>query len=482
MTNNKVKKKGQIFTPQYIVEIMLDYIDYNGKDIICKHIVDNSCGNGAFLKVIVDRYCSVAIQNNIVLNDLKEQLETFIHGIDIDKNVLIECKHSLDNIANQYGLSSVKWDLYNESSLSFTKFNGNMDYVVGNPPYVNVHNLDSNYDEVKKYSFANNGMTDLYLVFFEIGFNMLSDNGKMCYITPNSWLDSLAANKLRKYIIANGNLVSLTDFGFYQIFDAATTYSVISVFDKERNKNGFDYYVFDNIKRNRIFVDYITFDDCYIDSKFYLSDHNHLLILKDIKTNKCGNYVSVKNGFATLADDVFISDNVPDSNITIKALKSSTGKWHKCLFPYDKNGKILPKNVVFANKNIEEYFNKNKDKLLKGRKEWDTFYEYGRSQAIKDVWKNKISINWWLRGKNDLKLILVSAGEGTYSGLYVIINDENDSITFDDIFSILLDDNFIEYVKLLKKYKRGGYYTFSSKDVQQYINYMIFQKINNVEK
>jgi transposase len=64
------------------------------------------------------------------------------------------------------------------------RYDNQMDFVIGNPPYVRVHNLDDSYDSVKSFSFANGGMTDLYLVFFEKGFQMLKPGGKLCYITP----------------------------------------------------------------------------------------------------------------------------------------------------------------------------------------------------------------------------------------------------------------------------------------------------------
>ena len=50
------------------------------------------------------------------------------------------------------------------------------------------------------------------------------------------------------------------------------------------------------------------------------------------------------------------------------------------------------------------------------------------------------------------------------------------NIPYEDIKSILISEDFAKYVALLKKYKSGGYYTFSSKDVQQYINYYITYK------
>ena len=38
------------------------------------------------------------------------------------------------------------------------------------------------------------------------------------------------------------------------------------------------------------------------------------------------------------------------------------------------------------------------------------------------------------------------------------------------------------YIKTLKKYKSGGYYTFNSKDVEQYVNYYLSQKSINYGK
>lgn len=161
----KSKKIGQVFTPQYIVDEMLDYAEYIGPSIIGKHIIDNSCGDGAFLKSVVARYCDESIKSGRNNDSIKRDLENFIHGIDTDGIAYKQCIVNLNQVALEFGIENVKWDLYNQSSLSMSKFNRKMDFVVGNPPYVRVHNLDSSYDEVKRYKFANGGMTDLYLFF-----------------------------------------------------------------------------------------------------------------------------------------------------------------------------------------------------------------------------------------------------------------------------------------------------------------------------
>ena len=479
MTNNKKEKKiGQVFTPKYLVENMLDYIGYIGSSILKKHIIDNSCGDGAFLKSIVERYCDESIKAGVGINDIKKELEIYIHGIDIDEIAYQQCIYNLNQVVEKIGIEDVNWDLYNQSSLSMTKFNNRMDYVIGNPPYVRVHNLESAYDEVKQFKFANGGMTDLYLVFFELGFNMLNDSGKLCYITPGSWLNSLAAHNMREYIIQEQNLVSLIDLGHFQPFEKITSYTIISLFSKDKKDKIFEYYTYDGQQHCRIFCDRISLDDCYIDSYFYLSDRDGLNMLRDIKMKKYPNYVTVKNGFATLADSVFIGNEIPESNITIRTLKASTGKWYNCLYPYDHKGKLLPPNIALSNSKVREHFDKHKTDLLKGRDEYPTFYEFGRTQALLDVWKDKIAINTLLRTEKDLKIEKVDAGCGIYSGLYIISEFD---ISYEIIRSILISEEFAKYISLLKKYKSGGYYTFNSKDVQQYINYRINLANHNSE-
>ena len=50
-------------------------------------------------------------------------------------------------------------------------------------------------------------------------------------------------------------------------------------------------------------------------------------------------------------------------------------------------------------------------------------------------------------------------------------------MTFDDIRNIIVSEDFAKYIRLLKKYKSGGYYTFNTKDVQQYINYFYLKQL-----
>lgn len=450
--------------------MILDFGGYTDTNILNRHIIDNSCGDGAFLIEIADRYCRAFLNVNSDLETLKTHLETYIHGIEIDSCEYSKCIFNLDNTVKKYNIQNTTWDIINGDTLTIDKYNGKMDYVFGNPPYVRVHNLEEKYDAVKKYRFAKTGMTDLYIVFFEIGFNMLSTNGTMCLITPSSWLNSLAGKKLRNYVYTYHNLSAVIDLEHFQPFDA-TTYTLISKFKKNGSFNSIEYFNYNEQSEKR-HIDTLLYNDIFIGSDIYLSTTNNLQLLKKIKTEPILKYVSVKNGFATLADKVFIGD-FDFAEGTIDILKASTGKWSKCIFPYYPDGKPLPPDMFIQNIEVHNYMLSHKEKLTKERNYGNDEYWYlfGRTQALKDVCKSKIAINTIIKNIDSIKLELVSEGKGVYSGLYILTE-----IEFEIIRELIFSEDFVNYIKLLKNYKSGGYYTFASKDLEHFLNYKLTQK------
>ncbi|MCK9302368.1 MAG: N-6 DNA methylase [Bacteroidales bacterium] len=325
-----VKQHGRVYTPNYLVKIILDFGNYSSTRIISKHVIDNSCGDGAFLIEIVNRYCNEFFNTNSDISILKNHLETYIHGIELDETEYNSCINNLNKTVKKYNLSNISWDILNADTLTINKFNGNMDYVFGNHPYVRVHNLNNNYEAVKQYRFAEKGMTDLFIVFFEIGFNMLADNGTMCEITPSSWLSSNAGIALRNYITYHKNLSGLIDLEHFQPF-TATTYTLISRFKKTQQSDKVEYYIFNQSTNREEFKDSISLKEMTINGQFYLSLRDNLATLQKIRTSYNYKYVSVKNGFATLADKIFIGD-FSFVEGTIEILKASMRKTFLLLF------------------------------------------------------------------------------------------------------------------------------------------------------
>ena len=125
----------QVFTPEHVVDTMFEELEYKGDNIRKKHIIDNSCGNGAILQKVVRTYINVCIMCGLPKEEIIKELETYIHGIEIDEILVKETIEKLDEIAEEYSLGSVDWDIICDDAMFVSYFDNKMDYVIGNPPY-----------------------------------------------------------------------------------------------------------------------------------------------------------------------------------------------------------------------------------------------------------------------------------------------------------------------------------------------------------
>lgn len=93
MTFNKkhskdaIKKRGEVFTPEFMVEEMLGTIPKEYFISAKKTVLDNSCGNGNFLVKILEWRMKNGISH---LDSLKT-----IYGIELDPSNANECRERL---------------------------------------------------------------------------------------------------------------------------------------------------------------------------------------------------------------------------------------------------------------------------------------------------------------------------------------------------------------------------------------------------
>lgn len=478
--NLDTKNKGQVYTPISIVNMMLDYAGYVSCNYITdKHVIDNSCGDGRILGEVVKRFINAC---DLLSGDIRMRLCKYIHGIEYDPDTRDRCVDYLNSIIGEYGLEPICWDIRCGNALDLRisgEFMNNMDFVFGNPPYVRMKNVkksDSSNDEyriLKKYSFAEKGMSDLYLAFYQLGLSMCRDEtGVMCYIAPSAWINSQSGENMRHFIKDTKWLSSVIDFEHIQVFDNATTYVMVTLFNMRPNQF-VRYDKYSEEKKTFYPEMVIPYDRLFIDGKMFFVPEEEYEVLKEVyKPHK--KVAEVKNGYATLADEVFI-DNLPEfKNYTIPIVKGSTGQVKRCLFPYDKDLNLIPlEKIKETDPKVYMYLLENKETLQKrtydSKGMENTWHSLGRSQGLKDTYTNRIGITSLVREPHDLRMYHLGKGWGIYSGLYI-----KTDAAIEDIDRILCDNwDFINYVKSLRKYKSGGYYTFSSKDLENYLNYKL---------
>lgn len=480
-------KTGEIYTPNEIVRGMLDLCWYaeNSRNILEKHIIDNSCGEGAFLCEIVRRYiAAIRKYKNATDREIVKHLSTYIHGIEINTDAFNNCIELLNKTVEDAGISLLpKWDIRLGNALKNHDYDGKMDFVVGNPPYIRIQDMNLNgsvTETVKDFPFCKNGSTDMYIAFYNLGFNMLNHTGMLCYISPSGWTKGPAGREMRKYINEKRTMVSFIDLGGEKPFEGITVYTGIFRF---KNPGGNGSIAYAKYGSNSTIVDY---KNVFVGDEMVFGDNVEMNLAETIESYDGEKIVKVKNGLATLCDKIFIYDKMKFSDenqkcgdkIEIPVIKASTGASKFCLFPYNPDGSVMEQDDIKEKFPLaHEYIMENKNKL-EARKYDGKWYSLGRKQGISDVWKRKIAVSTVVKDSGGVKIEFVPKGTGVYSGLYILFSDENNqdgswAKQYTRISNAIKSEDFTTYLKALKKYKNGGYYTFSAKNLEKYLNWKL---------
>jgi adenine-specific DNA-methyltransferase len=499
----KHKTLGQVYTPEWIVKEILKEIDFEGKKIFSKKIIDPACGDGAFLKEIVKKILKESIKNNKSIEDIKNILQNNIYGIEIDTEEYLKCIKNLNQIIeNQLNINlNINWNIYNDNTLiKYKEFINYFDYVVGNPPYIRIHNLDTTTRKILKENFIfNQGTIDIYLSFFELGFKLLNKNGILGYITPNSFLRNSSYKNFRQYLKENKVIQTLIDFKSNKIFKNFSTYTAITIINFSEKEEYFNYKELDNnlIKEvNKIEFNKLDNKSWSFSSK---KDMDFLKELYENSYNKVSDFFDVQYGFATLRDKIFISkiEKEKDSlvlfnnywiekSILKKIVKGSTYKGKKSeikyiIFPYKKlNSKFIPIDENELKNNFPYAYNyllDNKEELLKRNIDKNiNWYEFGRSQGIQSSCNEKIVVSPLIKDK--IHYNLLEKDIFVYSGLFIIKKEEKTNWNL--ITNILNSDKFKKYVEIKGKDFSGGYKSITSKLIKDFPINTPINKYNNL--
>jgi len=141
------------------------------------------------------------------------------------------------------------WDVYFAEVFAEK---GGFDIVIGNPPYINISNLQPDEYRLKlrsKFRSAKN-KTDMYAFFIENSFNLINKFSFLSFIIPQTWKATDSFLKLREIIFKEKSLIKVIDLD-YGTFDA-TVKPMVVIFSNQRNtKYSIDIY---NDKFEKIMV------------------------------------------------------------------------------------------------------------------------------------------------------------------------------------------------------------------------------------
>ena len=173
---------GQVFTPQAIVDCMLELVRNAGR------VLEPACGEGIFLKHFPGG-----------------------RGIEIDPH----CAPPEAEVMNFFALP--------EDEL--------FDTIIGNPPYVRHRDISSGTRCLASKSILDK-RANLYLFFIEKCLRHLKPGGELIFITPRNLLKASSAVPLNQMLFASGTLTEFIDLGDLRPFGKVTPNCAIWRFER----------------------------------------------------------------------------------------------------------------------------------------------------------------------------------------------------------------------------------------------------------
>jgi N-6 DNA Methylase/TaqI-like C-terminal specificity domain len=237
------RQQGAYYTPAHVVHAILEKVL---PPVLAPEftLLDPACGDGAFLCGAVQRWLPTKSSRSRFI----ASLPNWIYGIDSDAQAVALARQriaqaALGDEANEADIDTVADSLRNNIVVGNALLDSlppswpqQFSAVVGNPPYVNIRRLARNAEEVaqyrKRFRSADKAF-DLYVLFLERAYELLSPQGCCGFLVPNKLASLEYAQKCRDLLSAETSLTWLLDYSRCRLFSAANVYPLAILFQKQ---------------------------------------------------------------------------------------------------------------------------------------------------------------------------------------------------------------------------------------------------------
>ena len=336
--------------------------------------------------------------------------------------------------------------------------------------------------------------------------SVLSDDGILGYITVNSFFKRVNARALRRYFHDNHVSLSIIDFGEQLVFKKKLAYTCLTFLSKTQS---------DSLLYTKARLSEVEVQNNFVYSRIdynILDDHrgwnlNHSEVLNNIRLienagEALGDLYVIKNGIATLANDVFIfrptrsDDNfyyhirngreypiekgicrdIIKPNI-LKTEAEIVEKEEKIITPYDDNSNVIAEDFFISNyPQAYAYLQSCRDVLDardKGEGDYGAWYAFGRTQAIADSGKKLLfpymsdQPHFVYMPQKDMMI---------YCG-YAIYSESETELLF--LKRVLESSVFDYYMRHTSKPYSTGYYSYAKNYVKSFGIYPFTEEQKN---
>lgn len=500
-------KNGVVMTPAPVVNMILDVAGYHGG--LNEKIIEPSFGDGAFLCEIVRRILDSCESQGVGKEDAKRYLEDNIYGFELDEKNYEKAIEKINAAAAACGVEGMEWKhlVCGDTLKNFQGFCKFFDFVVGNPPYIKIHDMDKKTKETLRDFEYTTGTTDIYIAFLEMGLKLLKETGRLAMITPNSYLKNTSQQKFRDYLASNHLVQAVYDFKSDKIF-AESVYCCVSILGKSEQTT-FQICSYQNSAVSFLDKQALPsgeFQKKYIKNRWNITTSCDAEFLEEIekKPKKFSDYASIQNGISTNATDVYTVDAYYDpemkkkcsgrlaarqtvyvktkekekrpieSGLLRRAAKASKYAGEEdieyLIFPYNERFELYDEETMKTRFPLGyQYLLEKKEKLQKRDMEKDSssgWYAYARSQGIKNSRQKKLVFKQ-IQKKETKKIEVHMLDEDilVYGGAFVTAENEE---KLKEMQKIMETESFARYCVVTGEDRANGYVHVGTKSVKEF--------------
>lgn len=246
---------GEYYTPPEVTDLITRLTIDEPTD----YVFDPACGSGGFLVSAYHRleemdgfdHASILSQLGGVdinrfpahlsaINLAVRDLESYTEDVNVEVSDFFDVRPddmrlgreaaTADGSSTEYGLIE---DL------------GGVDAVVGNPPYIRSANMSN--VEKARHHLGNEGVdaeylsegSDIYAYFFTHATEFLADDGRLGFITSDSWLQVRYGEDVQQFLLDNYRIEAVVKFD-RQVFDDALVGTCVTILQKESDETARD--------------------------------------------------------------------------------------------------------------------------------------------------------------------------------------------------------------------------------------------------
>ncbi|MGW0230909.1 Eco57I restriction-modification methylase domain-containing protein [Actinopolymorpha singaporensis] len=230
---------GEVFTRRWVVDVLLDLTGYTSdRDLADMHLLEPSCGSGAFLGPSVERLIASAKSRGRDLSSLRNAIRAY----DVQAEQVAHCRQVCRDLLKASGATdklaltlATHWVRRADFLLPGVE-DCAADVAIGNPPYIRYDDIP--YDVAGEYRKAwttMRGRGDIYIGFFERCLEMLKPGGRVGFICADRWMRNQYGAGLRELVANQYAVEHIWTMHDVDAFEAqVSAYPAITVLAKKR--------------------------------------------------------------------------------------------------------------------------------------------------------------------------------------------------------------------------------------------------------